>query len=171
MSNIISLDLGIRNLGICIGDSKTVNLIHSETFNTRANEELKESLGKIDLHLVDLINKFDITTLVYENPISNKFSNNYGLSHLRNIEGIVNLLAYQYELKVFSYYPSEIKKFITNNSKASKQDIISKVKEHFPELVNKDKFADHEADAISIYLHYLHKNNRLINFKEKLVAT
>lgn len=86
--------------------------------------------------------RMSVEKLVYERPFA--MADNANAS-LHGMAGIVQMTAYDHEIPFTCFSPKEIKKFVTGNGKASKEDVVAAVSKVY------GRVHDHnEADALAL---------------------
>ena len=104
-------------------------------------EKLSEFYGVIGGLII--LSKPD--AIIYERPAGGHFT---GVQFHCNLEGILIILADQVGIPAVPVSAKTIKKFITGNGNAKKEEMVAKIKETYPHVTNHN-----EADAIGIYLY------------------
>lgn len=106
--------------------------------------ELSEKLLYLYEELRKVIKKHNPDIVACEDQYLGKNVNT--IKTLSQLKGVISLLCQQNKLFIKYYYPSTIKKAVTNNSNASKQEIINTIND----MYNTDIQNDNIADAIAI---------------------
>jgi crossover junction endodeoxyribonuclease RuvC len=129
-SKILAIDPGTRAMGIAFLDKgkliyQGVKVIKD---NIRSPHEKLREARKIILRL---IKDFRPKILVIEKSF---FANNKNAALLNVFVDDIKAIGKRKGLKVISYAPSTVKKFICGNGRASKQEVARAVISRFPEL-------------------------------------
>ena len=151
----ISIDVGIVNIGYAIFElDKTLKYLHSGYLCTKHKKDTKNKLEIIYNFFNDIIEKQDLQTLIYEQPIFNRGIRG---AEVIKAEGVLLLLAGLHNLECFSYTAPNVKKTIAKDGKADKKQVENAVCD-FLKLKLSFK-TDHESDAVAIGItHYLQNN-------------
>jgi len=128
-SRILAIDPGTRIMGVAfLDDGKLVYHGVKEIRNKKSpHEKLKEG-RKIVLRL---IRDFRPQILVFEKTF---FANNRNAALLNVFVDEIKAIGKRKELKVVSYAPSTVKKFICGNGRASKEELSKVVVSKYPGL-------------------------------------
>ncbi len=120
---IIGIDPGSRKTGIAVLTEKKGQWIalHCETLNISGTEDHAERLKEIFDHISALIKKIKPTQCAVETPV-------YGVDPLAMLklgraQAAAMLAARSQGIEVFEYYPKEVKKSITGNGNATKDQV------------------------------------------------
>ena len=142
---ILGIDIGLENLGIAVSDYRG-NLIELKTIITSKRQTRGQRLRDISIKLQRIIKQYQPLEVVIE-QLYNHPKMQKSTSALRNVEGVLLAVLYQYEP---IYYHNMTLKATIKNGKASKKDII-----HTLSALYNIKIPDeHQADALScIYCH------------------
>lgn len=126
----------------------SVELLYSENFKINKKEFIDKT--KIILKkLEDILNNYKIDIVVLEEGYLGK--NVYSMDILSKIRGVVYAFFVMHDISIKTYSPSKIKKSITGNGNASKEQILKSVSL----LLNiKNSITYDEADAIAIAYTY-----------------
>lgn len=159
---ILSLDVGIRNLGYAIlkVEDGEISIVESGCFTTSNKHSLIQNLGSIYDFLSSTLVKFTFDYFVYEEPVF--FHKSNIAASLNNVVGVILLSACHSGMngKVYCYSANEVKKAVTGKGKASKEEIQEWLKKKIKSLEKFTFKTDHESDAIAIGLtHILKLNN------------
>jgi crossover junction endodeoxyribonuclease RuvC len=149
-TRILGIDVGICNVGWSVlrinGDLWLVdyNRIKADQF------ALVDKIGHIAYNLKCLIDTYDIRAIAFEDPVFVGKGKNG--PDLQKVVGVIYYLAYLYELPVYRYTASAVKKQVTGNGKANKKDVENAVRNEL-KLDDSVKFkTDHESDAVAVAL-------------------
>lgn len=162
--NIISLgiDQGYANLGYAIVKynihTNKYSVILSGTITTSSKEEIQDRLLMIYNKLLEILKCNNIDLMGCERlfvngdrQASGNKRRNKSVSIVRTnmSTGVIYLLSSQYNIMINDFPPTTIKKQLTGNGRAEKNDIIKVVEELMTKQGLKvDK--NHESDAIAI---------------------
>lgn len=151
---IIGLDLSMSSTGYAVvevSDNKEVRLIKKGLIKGNSNQSHHKRLTKQHEVLRGLSTEYTDTTIVKEQLL---FSPPKPASILAKVHGVTDLVF----PKVHQIYPSTVKKLVTGNGRANKQEVADAVYEHLD--VTKDELTfetDDESDAIAVVFAYLLK--------------
>lgn len=175
--NIISLgiDQGYANLGYAIVKynihTDKYSVLKSGTIVTKSKDEIQDRLFYIYKKMEDLLNTYDIDLMACERLFVNgeRSANgnkrrNKSVSIVRTnmSTGIIYLLSSQFKVRMNDFPPTTVKKQLTGNGRADKEEIIKVVED----LMNKQGLkvkTNHESDAIAIGI------TNISSFIEKLL--
>ena len=162
--NIIALgiDQGYANLGYAIVryniHTNKYSVLHYGTIQTNSKDEIQNRLYYIYNELSKIIQKYPIDFISCERLFVGADRNSCGekkrnksasIVKTNMATGIIYLLSGQYHLKIKEFSPMTIKKQLTGNGKANKEDIIQVVEELMTKQ-NLKVHTNHESDAIAI---------------------
>lgn len=149
---ILGLDLGSRNVGLSIIETyedKTLlpKLLKAEYIHLTADkigDRMNVMLKRLEKHIEDDL----VDLIIFEDGV---FRGSNG-PHLNYIAGVFHLAAAIYDVPIKSAKPTQIKKELTGNGKADKNDVeaaVLKMLSNPPEgFVN-----DHVSDGVGIALY------------------
>lgn len=154
---VLGVDQGLANIGYCVMKvyESLINepiILKSGTFYTKPTDELSNRLGVIYDTLEDIVEEFhgEINAIGCERLFySNARSSSIVITNM--VTGNIFLLARNKNVNIRDYPATSIKKIITNDGKAGKDD-IAKAIEHIctiNSISDKDR-TNHEDDAIAI---------------------
>lgn len=146
MEYIWSFDVSLSQTGVAIF-AQDETLVHAFCISTKKEKTLGLKLKKIDSDIRELLETYPCDVVALERGFS-RF--NHATQALFRVHGVINLLFYD---KVQIYYPPAVIKSSILGGKATKKDMIDKVKEMYGEVVINDDIAD----AIAIGLCYFKK--------------
>lgn len=147
MKTIIGIDPGLRNTAFAVlrdGEIELVEIINTNP-KTLFGERLLKLYDAID-HNVYYQQKPDIVAV--EGIF---FAPRVGSSYLQTaaVIGLIEMLGYEYKTEVRQLSPPTIKKFVTGNGRAKKDDMMAAMQERYGKSVVKNH---HCADAIAVTL-------------------
>lgn len=158
---VIGIDQGVANVGYAVLNYQSkgdFQLLESGAIKTKPNKELEERIGEIYKRVDLLIQKYKPTHMGCERFFFNasdktmKFRS-ATIVRTNMVSGVLFLLAHQHRMSIKDYVPGTIKKHVTGDGRASKEEVIQSIQA----LVTQQGQAialknDHEADAIAIAL-------------------
>ena len=147
---ILGVDPALNNTGWAVVDgngSGNIEFVDIGHISNKVSDDYYCKLEKIRQNIEEIIIKYKPTFL----SIEETFVNNNELSSLKLgvVRGVFLSVALQYNLKIMEFKPNEIKKTITGNGKAEKQQVDYMVKMLVPKA--QPKTLD-ESDALAIAL-------------------
>lgn len=153
---ILGIDPGIVNIGYAmfgVEEHKPIYLT-SGFLTTKQYSSTEKRLKLIYNFFENILKTNTVETLVYEQPMFNR-----GISgaNIIKAEGVLLLLAGLFNLNVYTYTATEVKKAITQSGKADKQMVDDAVCEKLGLKLNFT--TDHESDSCAIALTYFLKND------------
>ena len=145
---ILGYDPGVKNQGFSIVEYKDgeVSILHNYTFTSRKTDTFSVVLNTTFMLVKEYVETYKVDVVAVEKPV---FATAFG-ADLNRLLGVV-LLAIG-ELPLHYFAPNEIKRQVTGNGKASKDEV-----EYFvTKLSGYRKFeSNHAADATACALCYL----------------
>ncbi|MFQ5962649.1 MAG: crossover junction endodeoxyribonuclease RuvC [Candidatus Scalinduaceae bacterium] len=128
-TKILAIDPGTREMGVAFLEKG--KLIHYGVKAIKKKRSPHETLeeGRIIVHR--LINDFKPEILVVEKTF---FANNRNSSLLNVFVDEIKAIGKRKRLKVLSYAPNTVKKFVCGNGKASKEEVAKVIVSKYPEL-------------------------------------
>lgn len=147
---ILGIDPALNNTGWAVVDgngSGNIEFVDIGHISNKVSDDYYCKLVKIRQNIEEIIIKYKPNFL----SIEETFVNNNALSSLKLgvVRGVFLSVALQYNLKIIEFKPNEIKKTITGNGKAEKQQVDYMVKMLVPKA--QPKTLD-ESDALAIAL-------------------
>lgn len=139
---IMGIDVGSSRLGYCIGDEEVIKE-YGLIENKEKNEKIK--MFKIYEFLHKKIKERGIKKIAGERIFVTK--NQKTAFEIIQVWGLINLLAYEFDIEVYYYTPTQIKKEITGKGKASKKEIMEVIR-RTEKIESK---IDDVFDAVAIY--------------------
>jgi len=145
--NILAIDVGLANVGFAIFncDSSQATYIKSGSFHTKNNKPVEKRLADIYTFFNHLIEDNTINTLAVERPV---FQGKHLNHDVVKSEAIFMILAGLNNLSYYPYSSTEVKKTLTGDGKADKQQVESGVFKYLNKTY--DFKNDHESDAVAI---------------------
>ncbi len=144
---ILGIDPGLAasGWGIVQTEGSALHFIDSGTIKTSSKAPLSERLMQIHTVLENVITNHNITHVALEETFQN--SNPQSSLKLGHARGVAMLTAGLHNLPCHEVSATHVKKTITGNGRASKEQIMMMVKVLLP----KAQFdSDHAADALAI---------------------
>jgi len=129
-SKILAIDPGTREMGIAFFDNRRLVYHEVEVIKDgkkMPHERLREARGVI----LRLIRDFRPRLLVTEKAF---FAQNRNASLLNVLVDEIKAIGRRKKLKVVSYAPNTVKKYICGNGRASKKEVARVVVARYPEL-------------------------------------
>lgn len=146
---VISWDVGYKTGGFSIVDISNMNLLYCSNIITK-KPEFTDKLKEYSEHFEELLDKYCPTVFIYEEPI---MRGQVG-AKLNQVIGVLRCMARKRGLSEKSYTPTEMKKLVTGNGSADKEDVIKAVEKVFGSRTFK-KEENHAADSLGLVLCYL----------------
>jgi Holliday junction resolvasome RuvABC endonuclease subunit len=152
-SKILAIDPGTREMGIAFFDDK--KLIYHGVKVIKDGKTPHEKLREGRKIVLRLIEDFNPQVLVVEKAF---FANNRNASLLNVLVDEIKAIGRRKRLKVISYAPSTIKKYICGNGHAGKKEVARVVIARYPELkvyltqdrAWKEKYHQNMFDAVAL---------------------
>ncbi len=135
---VVGIDIGTRNLGIVIVNPDNYKIFYMNNLDIK-------SLSDFYHYFIILCKKYKIKTCVYEGIIHRNFQITKNLS---KIIAIIELVCEIMNIKVYEIHPSYMKKTLTGNGKAEKEEIKEKVNNFFKTNIENE----HICDALGLVL-------------------
>jgi crossover junction endodeoxyribonuclease RuvC len=147
----LGIDIGTNNLGFAILN-KNKQIKHKEYLDLNGQSELK-SLYLITLKLEELCKKYKIKIIILEHIFIQSGGKAGGVIKIVEAVGVVMLFCYNNNIDFKKLNIKTIKKQITGNGNAKKQEVINSINL----LYNLKETNEHIADAIAICLCFILK--------------
>jgi len=157
---VIGVDVGLKATGfvVCKVAKDRIVLLKQDEIITSTKDSLPERLNLIFKKLAEVIKKYQPQIMVVEKLYSH-YRHPTTLGILAQVRGVIILLSSFYELALYEYSPTEVKKAIVGRGNASAIQVKRMVENVF--LKRKIK-SNHVADAFSLVVtlshHYDQKN-------------
>lgn len=126
---ILAIDPGTRELGMALLEDE--QLIHHAVKRIRKGRSPQETLGRGRKLVARFIRDFRPEVLVVEKTF---FARNRNVALLNVFTDEIQALARRKGLRVVSFAPSTVKKYICGDGRASKTEVARAVAARFPEL-------------------------------------
>lgn len=165
---IIAFDPGLSNLGVSVfqWEDENINLIDIDIHKQKSKEDIGEKLLNVHQFINNISREYDPAIMAYEKMFFRGRSDS-AASTIKVI-GLIELIAEERGIKSIGVSPPTLKKFITGNGRANKDDmkrVLSKKvvdmlslnwneqADKNPELLLKStKISNHEIDAFAVGL-------------------
>lgn len=157
---VVGIDQGLATCGYAIiqADNDNIDVLKSGTITTNSKYSTGRRLFILREKIKNLIIEHNAAMIgcerLFFNAPSGGRNKSMSMMQVNMATGVIHLLSNECGIDVFEYPPTTVKKMITGNGKASKEDVDVVVKEY----VKHDTKTDHETDAIAIgitaYLKY-----------------
>jgi len=152
---ILSIDPGIANLGFAIIDNHNEKIILTKHLQTTSDDTINERLKQITSLVSSYITNYNIQHIVFEELYV--FGKKANISKVSQVIGAIRLLSIQNNIPLHLINPSHMKKIITDNGRAEKDEILESIIDILPDsqynqLINAE---NHEIDAIGIGITYV----------------
>ena len=124
MRKIIGLDPGLNTTGwgvLSVDDNNNICLLGNGTILTNSNENLSQRLHKIHIEFLNILNKYQVDSASMEEVFINK--NPKSSISLCYARGILLLTLNIANVPVFEYAANYVKKSITGNGHAKKEQV------------------------------------------------
>lgn len=156
---VLGIDPGTHRCGFSIVESvnSKINIIDCGVFDTLEKEKIQniKRLYKIKIEVLNLINKYKPQALSIESLFINK---NYKTAiSIGEVRGVVMITAYENNINVFEYTPLQIKRALTGNGTATKEQVAKMIK--LMCNTNNIPKSDDATDAIACAICHLHSAN------------
>ena len=155
----LGIDQGYANLGYCIMD-EDLQIIEKGSIKTSSKKSLQERLSIIYYKIENILKTYpEIEKAACELLFNNKkltSGRNKSSSMMKTnmASGVLYLICQQHGITMYEYSPLTVKKQLTGNGRASKEEVEVKTKE----LTNCESFkSDHESDATAIAITLIKK--------------
>ena len=150
---ILAIDPGTRLMGVAFLDKG--RLIYHGVKVIKKGKSPHETLHKARKIILRLIRDFCPHVIVVEKAF---FANNRNAALLNVLVDEIKAIVRRKQLRLVAYSPSALKKFITGNGRASKEEVSRAVVLHYPELrvyltqnrAWKERFHQNMFDAVAL---------------------
>ena len=148
---ILSLDGSLSRTGYCIYDTEIKEFVEIGSIPTSSTKPLAYRLKQIYDKICLLCVCYKFEEVVIEEPIVN-IKRIKSTMQVHKALGIIHLALL--EFKINEIHNKTVKKYVTGNGNAKKNDVMQSIISKFPELQYKIK-NDDESDAVGVLLTYL----------------
>lgn len=163
----LGIDQGIANVGYgltTINDDGEEIILHSGVFKTTTKHIEQERIRLIYQFINDLVDSYNVKVIGLEKLFFNPAKTGDGVRKNKSadmlrtqlVSGVIYLIAGQHGLPIADYTPGTVKKCVAGHGRASKDEVILKVKV-IAERCGFTLKNEHQADAIGISLTALRK--------------
>ncbi|MDX1638409.1 MAG: crossover junction endodeoxyribonuclease RuvC [Balneolaceae bacterium] len=156
---ILGIDPGSRNTGYAIltEENNQLKALRCDTIRLASIEEHPERLKVIYDRISKLIRSFTPTALAVETPV-------YGVDPLAMLklgraQAAIMLAGANQDIPIAEYYPKEVKKSITGNGNASKQQVAFMLKKTVQ--LSEETLSNDATDALAVAWCHLMKSSSL----------
>lgn len=146
MEFYLAIDLSLTRSGYTVADSNR-QIIEIGNIKTNSKYETPIRLFQIWDFFKDLQEDFKFDVVILERGFTQFHT---ATQQLFRVHGIINLLFK--DSKQIYYTPAKIKKSITGNGKAKKEEVYKELKKIYPNVVCKNH---DESDSLAIMCNYL----------------
>ena len=154
MYKTIGIDVGTNNLAVSV--FYNTDLKYYKILENRKKLSAGEKLLNIEKFLKEIFEKEKPDTIVFEGTFWNPREAR-GYSYVSAAIGIIQMVAWEVlHIEPVKLQPSTIKKLVTGNGRAKKEEVADKIKEKFNIT---DNLADHITDAIAIVYAFIIQQN------------
>lgn len=147
---ILSLDPGLNNIGYSIFDNKNEKIILTSELSIKEKCLYKKLAISYETFL-QLFQQYNFKTFLFEKPtFINKGATSQNINF--NLGTILSLAAIN-KCEIQSYAPKQIKKILTGNGNADKNEVAKEVSKYFK---IKDSFtSNHSSDSLAVLICFL----------------
>ncbi len=152
---ILGVDPGTRNLGYAVLDvtPQRLTLLVGDVLKLKASDSMHERMCLIWEHLNFLIGQYQPAHLALED-IFVKLNIQVAFK-LGQVRGVVILAAALAKMGVYEYSPREVKKALTGNGNASKEQVAYMARHFFPYL--SETALPDMTDAVAVAICHSHR--------------
>lgn len=165
----LGIDQGYANCGIAVlrvypmREKNNIEILKNYTITTSASENMNKRLEQIYNSIIDIMNTYEIEVvgcekLFVNNPMKTRNSKadffrtrnkSADIVNTSFVTGIIFLISSMYNINIYEFPPTSVKKRVTNNGKATKEELAKAINE-IASSQNIEIKTDHESDAIGI---------------------
>lgn len=167
---ILSVDQGIAHFGYAVLEytENGINLMDYGCFISTIKKSKKKKPISQQRRMFELMSKFEDLIVKYEPkhivherlffspPAKNSRKKSASILNTNMITGSIWYIAGKHDLEVWQYSPQTVKKSLTGNGRADKDDIIKQIESMF-DIDCLKTHKEHVCDAISIGLAHINK--------------
>ena len=174
----IGVDQGIASCGysvVKLTDTDVIEVIVSGTIKTPSSQTYGKRLNTIYEKIQALATEYEANIIgcekLFFNPKMKVDNRNKSASmmHTNMATAVLHLVSESIRIPIVDFVPGTIKKFITGNGRATKEDVENAVTKIMGD--SKEVKTEHEADAIAIGItavkYYKENKDDLLNDKNK----
>ncbi len=152
---ILAIDPGTKEMGVAFLEGDTI--VYHEVVTIRRKKMPHETLGEGRKVILRLVNDFRPQVLAVEKTF---FANNRNAALLNVFGDEIQAIGKRKGLRVVSYAPNTVKKYICGNGRASKEEVARAIIARYPELkvyltqdrAWKERYHQNMFDAVAIGL-------------------
>lgn len=169
-SKILAIDPGTREIGIAFLENG--KLLYHGVKIIKKKKSPHETLREGRKIILRLVKDFKPKTLVVEKTF---FANNKNSALLNVFVDEIKAIGKRKGLKVVSYAPNTVKKFICGNGRASKEEVAKVIVSKYPELKVyisqdrkwKERYHQNMFDAVAlgVTIHFMNKEKSILKKK------
>ncbi len=153
---ILGIDPGSRVTGYgLIEGPQNPRAVTWGTISLAEAGELPKRLALLHQRLQDLLKHFQPEAIALEEIVPERFPRN--ILRLGQAQGIVFLVAGEWDIPLFTYHPLTVKTELVGYGKATKEQVIYMVKQTLG--ISQELLPD-EADALAVALTHLYRQSR-----------
>jgi crossover junction endodeoxyribonuclease RuvC len=158
-NRILGLDPGTNILGIAVLDQQgdQLQLVHMGIMSLRHLDSHTAKLSEIFLQLQDIIEVYQPGVMAVEAPFFGK--NVQSMLKLGRAQGVAMAAAMTMGLEIYDYPPRRIKKAITGNGDASKEQVAAMLQQILKRPLLHDSLDAADALAAAVCYHYQRTDN------------
>lgn len=144
----LGIDPGLVKMGYAVVDYRDdrFSLIENDIVCPPASKPIGERLAILAERIRDLITTYGIQVAGCESPSFSSISSTYSLGA---VHGIIQLVCFESEVTLYKVAPSQLKKFATGASQASKEKVQKGMKQRF-DFMYGSHLTDDAIDASAI---------------------
>ncbi|WCF11440.1 crossover junction endodeoxyribonuclease RuvC (plasmid) [Paenibacillus thiaminolyticus] len=150
----LGVDQGIANCGysiIRLSHDGTIQRLKSGTIETNSKLPLPQRMTLLYSLLTELVDKYRPVIIgcekLFFNPKQKGRNKSAAIVYTNMATGLLCLIAGQNQIKLEEYVPGTVKKCVTGNGRAQKEDIEQAIRYL---IDDKNRVLSHETDAIAI---------------------
>ncbi len=156
---ILGIDTGLADTGYGIIDAEdnTCRVVEAGVISTSADEDLSARLHRIHEALCEIIEEFEVERVVVEDLYA-EYPHPRTAIMMGHARGVIILAAATRAVKVESYAASMVKKSLTGNGRASKDQVRQMVVQSLK--LAEPPSPDHVSDALALAVCHATPNRR-----------
>lgn len=156
---LIGIDQGIANFGFAVLDidetsskidENSVKILGSGLIKTHSKDPLGRRLITIRTKMESLIKEYQPSMLgcekLFYNAPTGGRNKSLAMMHVNMATGMLHILSVENGMMIGEYPPTTVKKMITGNGRASKEEISQSIEKYLTKQVK----SEHEVDAVAI---------------------
>jgi len=153
---ILALDPSLSATGYCVIGGDGITVLDYGLIETDSDNKLCERVYKITERLEKIINEQNVKTIVSEDQYGH--FNPDTLKKLSHVRGQIMYLASKYDLDMYIFAPSSMKKIVTGKGNCKKEEVAKSLRKDYhivdrvdEDLVKKDNISDAFGIAVSYF--------------------